>query len=633
MIGQNSDIQQKTEALYPIESSQDFDALRPQIEALVKPRGMKISWSEEVFSTLKSAQKWAEVNGNSKQKLLAQYYLQMYYNNHLNDDKSITLGKTLLNDSEFLQMPESTFTLLALNSSYGRKGLYHQQLNIINQLIASNKKFGYKARPGTYGYYNDLAMVYYNLEQYELARKNFKKQAKVFEEAKDYFRFCSMTNNVALTYSKEKKLDSAKIYYNKALSILKTEKIDDPYTTKEYVQHFQKVIKSNIVKLQIQNGNFKEAELTFKEELYSSKQVKEPRTALDAYYSLANYYFLTNKFELALIYADSTIYFERYYKNPNSLQKAFRIKAQSFSKLGDNQRATVFYNRAWDLRDSLFNETQKNNYSKATAEFNFVETEKQLQQQKKIVQQQEKINFFQAVMIGISLIALMIIGLFLFKTVKSNRLIASQKKELTKNLREKEVMLNEIHHRIKNNLQMVSGILELQGEKIKSDNELDVFKESKDYIQSMFLVHDLLYEQEELASLSAQVYFEKLSELLITNYPNLSVKSFVNANNIKMSLDQATPLGLIACELIINSLKHAFLKKGEVNIQLSKQNNNYTFLYSDNGCGFNIQEDNPSYNTGMNLILILAEDLDANVSFPQGEGFQFQLNFTLDGDR
>jgi two-component sensor histidine kinase len=633
VIGQNSVIQQKIESLYPVKNSQDFYNLRSQVEALVKPGKKEFLWSDNLYLTLTSAQVWAESNGDRKQQLLAWYYLQMYHNNHLDDNEVIALGKRLLKNKEFFKMPESTFSLLALNSSYRRKGFYQQQLKIINQLLASNQKFGFEARPGTYGYYNDLALVYYNLGQFDLARKNFLKQAHDFEGAKDYFRLSSMINNVGLSYAKENKLDSAQIFYKKALSILHNNEIEDPYYTKAYVQHFQQVIKANMATIQMNNGNFENVENIFRKELSSSKKVKEPRTTLDAYYSLTNYYYLTHQFEMALTYADSTLNFEKRYANPYNKQNTLLLKAKSLNKLGNAPQALIYFERVWNLRDSIFKENQKNNFSKATAEFNFIETEKQLQQSKKIVQQQEEINFFQAVVLSISLIALMTIGIFLFKTIKNNKLIASQKKELTRNLREKEVMLNEIHHRIKNNLQMISGILELQSNKIGSEEKSDIFKESQDYIESIFLVHDLLYEQDELASLDMQDYFTRLCELLIKSYPSLSIKNFVSAKTISMTLAQATPLGLITCELITNSLKHAFKNTGSIKIELNQQAKKFTFFYSDSGTGYKNPEDESTYNTGMNLVQILAEDLDAKITFPKTSGFCLQLNFEIDGEQ
>lgn len=617
----------KIEQAFPIESSEDFDQLRSGIEELVSIKRDGILWSSQLLRTLQDSQQWAEDNGSSQQKLLAQYYILMYYNNHLEDEKVIRLSKSLLTNPTFMEMQESVYTLMALGSSYRRKGYYQEQLNILNTTIEQNKKFNNIAAPSTYGYFNELALVYYNLEQYELSRHNFKKQANVFEKDNDFFRTSSMLNNIGLTFAKQHVLDSALIYYNRALAILETKQINDAYTTKEYIEHFKNVIKSNIVKIDVSEGDFSNSLTTLKNELASSKKVRELSTAAQAYQSIAELYYENEKLNSAKAYVDSTLIFERAFHNPSNRRQAILLKAKIALKQNNNLMALQYFNLANTLKDSLDREKDKKNFSEATAKYNFVKTEEELEKNRKLLQQEEKANAIQSFFLGLVVVLGVIIGWMLFKSRKANKLIAKQKEELHKGLKEKEIMLDEIHHRIKNNLQVISGILELQRGKIDSEKHARIYEESQGYLHSMSMIHEHLYEQGGVSKLDMQMYLNRLCDLLINSYPDIYVKYEAYAPTVRLSVKKATPLALIICELITNSLKHAFTKTGKIQINLSNHEENYSLTYSDNGSGYENINNPEFYNTGLNLILMLAEDLNGQVDFFNQDGFNCHLKF------
>lgn len=610
-----------------IESVADFNKLSLEIQHLQAPKQKRQLWSAQFLKTLKNAKQWAEIDGNSEQKLLAQYYLLMYYNNHIDDDKIISLSKDLLLTPSFMEMPESVYTLFALNSSYRRKGFYKKQIKILNSLIEQNQKFKNITEPVTYGYYNELALVYYNLKQYRFARVNFQRQANVFEKDKDYFRTSSMLNNIGLTYAKQNVLDSALTYHKKALSMLETRKINDDFHSDTYINHFKNIVKSNIAKIDTVEGNFASALSIFKAELASSKQVKELSSAAQAYQKIADLYYENGDFNLAKIYVDSTLAFEKRFPNPNNRQKAFLLKAKIALKQDSNSVALSYFDLANALRDSLTRENEAKNYSEATAKYNFIKTGEALEENIKLLQQKEEANTIQLFFLCLVVILLLIIGAMLIKSKKANKLIAIQKEELHKGLKEKETMLDEIHHRIKNNLQVVSGILELQRGKIDSEKHAKIYEESQKYLHSMSMIHEHLYEQDGVSKLNMQMYLNRLCDLLINSYPDVSVNYEASAPTVRLNIKMATPLALIICELITNSLKHAFKKSGTIKISLSKQEDTYVLNYSDNGIGFIYINEPEYFNTGLNLITMLTEDLNGKVSFSNRDGFKCHLSF------
>lgn len=612
---------------YPIETSKEFNNLDADVAKLYDENQDGQGWSPEVLKTLQSALQWTQFNGNHEQRLLARFYMLLYYNNHVADDDLIKFGEELLADPFFLEMKESVIVLLSLKSAYWRKGFYQKQLNILNALMDQNKKFNYIGFPSSYAFYNELGLVYYHLGQYELARDNFILQSAIFNAEKDYFRTSSMYNNIGLTYFKQKYNDSALIYYKKALQILENKKIRDNFYSQDYVEHFTNVVRSNVVKLHPSRQNISYATNVLKKELQSSKKAKEYSTAAQAYQNLSEFYYEFDSIAQAKRYNDSSLYFQKKFPNPVNKQKAYLLRAKLALRENENEEALEYFMLSDALKDSLNRVKDEKNFSEATAKYNFVQTGQALKENKKLLQQKVQANTIQFVFLCIFVILGLIIGWMLFKSRKANALIAKQKEELHKGLKEKEVMLDEIHHRIKNNLQVVSGILELQKGKISSKENIQIYEESQGYLHSMSMIHEHLYEQDGVSKLDIQVYLNRLCELLINSYPNMEVEYKASAPTVQLSIKKATPLALIICELITNSLKHAFQKTGKIEIELTAKNGKYTLFYRDNGTGF-LEIDNPNfYNTGLNLIKMLIEDLEGEVEFYNENGFHCRAIF------
>jgi two-component sensor histidine kinase/CheY-like chemotaxis protein len=204
---------------------------------------------------------------------------------------------------------------------------------------------------------------------------------------------------------------------------------------------------------------------------------------------------------------------------------------------------------------------------------------------------------------------------------------------LAKILREKDVLLKEIHHRVKNNLQIISSLLNLQSRRIKDPQTLEIFRESCDRVQLMALIHEKLYGSVDLSQLDFTDYLHSLSAMILRSYANQSrnVKvEFRLHDQLHFSLDLAIPLGLIASELISNSLKHAFPRggKGTITLELSEVDSDCTFCISDDGQGLprNFSMEEP-VSLGLRLVKLLAEQLEAQLTWSGAPGTSFTLTF------
>lgn len=200
-----------------------------------------------------------------------------------------------------------------------------------------------------------------------------------------------------------------------------------------------------------------------------------------------------------------------------------------------------------------------------------------------------------------------------------NMLGEELKAKITK-INEREIMLREIHHRVKNNLQIVSSILNLQASVIKDPDVVAKFIDCKERIASMALVHEQLYQSENLTELEVNSYFSALCKRLEYFHARTDIKvEFKSAKKaFYLPMEKIIPLGLLSNELIMNSFKHSFVdqKKGKILIKLTLHENNFTLIISDDGKGFDNSSD--FYNStslGLQLVHSLIDQLDAHLEF------------------
>ena len=204
--------------------------------------------------------------------------------------------------------------------------------------------------------------------------------------------------------------------------------------------------------------------------------------------------------------------------------------------------------------------------------------------------------------------------------------------KLRSSLREKEVLLKEIHHRVKNNLQIVSSMLNLQMGQIKDSEARDLFQESQSRVRSIALFHEQLYQSKDLARVEIAEYLKGLCTGLFATYgvnPEQVVLS-VRVQDIPLGVDAAISCGLIVNELLANALKHAFPegRRGEVQITLYGEGHQVTLEVADNGLGFPPNLDFRSHTTlGLRLVCILTEQIRGTIDLDRREGTRFIVRF------
>jgi two-component sensor histidine kinase len=207
-----------------------------------------------------------------------------------------------------------------------------------------------------------------------------------------------------------------------------------------------------------------------------------------------------------------------------------------------------------------------------------------------------------------------------------------EEEQLRTSLHEKEIMLKEIHHRVKNNLQVISSLLSIQSTYLADPRDAQNFQESRDRIRTMALVHEKLYQSDDLANIDFGPYVERLTANLFRSYTGSGgrVSLHVDVKDIRLDADRAIPCGLIINELVTNALKYAFPggRNGIVVVAMRQDDDQIELTVSDDGVGipegFDLAE---TESLGLQLVNMLANQLDGKVSLSSSPGTKFTITF------
>jgi two-component sensor histidine kinase len=202
-------------------------------------------------------------------------------------------------------------------------------------------------------------------------------------------------------------------------------------------------------------------------------------------------------------------------------------------------------------------------------------------------------------------------------------------------LTEKEILLAEVHHRVKNNLQVVASLLNLQAEGIDDKRVLAVLEESRNRIQSMTLVHEQLYRSHEYAHIDLCEYVDQLVSTLFNMYevgPD-QIQFNLDAKDVNLDLERAIPCGLLLNELITNSLKYAFPQgmRGHIKIKIKPSEEHLMLEFSDNGVGLPKHIDfHNTHSLGLQLIYLLTtHDLHGTITLDRRKGTMYRIDIPL----
>lgn len=319
------------------------------------------------------------------------------------------------------------------------------------------------------------------------------------------------------------------------------------------------------------------------------------------------------------------------------IKKKFAWLNKSVSEFnGDYKKSNEHLTTFFALKDSIEKEHNSQLTHNLEAKYQKAEQEKEISKlsfENERAESQIKQKNIVLILGGIGLAILSILVFQFYKLYQSNKnnkeQLASQNKIISRALEDKNTLLKEIHHRVKNNLQVISSLLSLQSRFIKDKETLDAIKAGKSRVQSMSLLHQNLYRDNNLKGVEMNQYYQNLGQNLFDTY-NISenIKFTTDIEDLTLDIDTVVPMGLITNELISNALKHAFKgrESGEIHLSLKEDNGTLLLTVQDDGVGIPDGELPVSYKSlGATLIQSFVEKLEGEIKIDIAKGSKITI--------
>ena len=308
-----------------------------------------------------------------------------------------------------------------------------------------------------------------------------------------------------------------------------------------------------------------------------------------------------------------------------------RNLGQAYKALRDHENALLYVEKYAAIRDSTLSKQMSQAVNDAQTKY---ETEKKESEIERLALEdqlnQARIFRQKFALIG-SAIGIGLLSFLLYRIYGQKKKIESQSQLIENSLKEKEVLLREIHHRVKNNLQVISSLLGIQSRKLTDKSAIDALKESRARVQTMSLIHKNLYQNEMLTGIRVSDYFEKLCSNLLNTYQigdNINITSAIE--DLTLDVDSIIPLGLIINELLTNAIKYAFpTQKGNIKVKLQKVDHRIKLTVLDDGIGMQEPESiMKGAGYGYELISALVDKLDGTIDLRSDGGTSVEIHFS-----
>lgn len=484
--------------------------------------------------------------------------------------------------------------------------------------------------------YSNVGKVYYSLRQNDDAMQYWKKALAIAQKSTDNNFVRSVTSDISTMLIRQRK-------FEEAIAMIKENKARYPITDKQLELTEDYILFSTYTILkQFNNASIYYKKLANNYGEYAEKDDNQ----LVILRSFIFYHYQTKDFEK--MYPKAKVFDSVVQKVGNNLLRSENhlIWFKADSVQGKYADAIKHYQLYKKFSDSVFNGEKSNQINSLKIQFESEKKDKNIKfltQQSKL--QEAKIandTFIKYVFIGSIVVLVLFLALLYNRSrLKNNankklelkrQQIDEQNEQLKKLLSEKEWLLKEIHHRVKNNLQIVISLLNTQSAYLDNEDALLAIQNSQHRMHAMSLIHQKLYQSDNLASIDMSWYIYELVNYMKECFGTEKKINFIlETEKVYLDVAQAVPLGLIINEAINNTIKYAFPNGNKGNVLVSLKNigeNKYELIISDNGIGlpadFNIDETD---SLGMNLMRGLSDQLDASFSLRNENGLKIEITF------
>ncbi len=580
--------------------------------------------------SLKNFQKLAKDTPFEDRKTILDYVFMVYTNigevYYLTGDFSEALKKFSKSLNIAKEIQNETKLAIAYNNIaiiYTEQGNYPEALK--NQLAALKIVEKTSNKVNISSSYNNIGGIYDAMRNYPEALKNHKIALKLREEANDKEGIADSYSNIATAYANLNLLDDA-LKNNYASLKIWNESNNKTGLALAYL---------NIGMVQKQQHNYSEALKNYFISLSYSQEMEGSKDIASVYSEIGTIYFYQKKYKEALSYLYKALTLSKELGSLEQIYTVYAGLASLDSAMGNYKEALMHYQLAASYHDSLYNNENTRKLVQAQMQYDFDKKETEAKELQNRKDAEAKIEANRQRIIRNSTSAGLAI-LLLFSTVVSfqRTKISREKKRSDLLLADKEILLKEIHHRVKNNLEVISSLLELQAETMNDNKAKAAVLEGQSRVQSIALIHHKLYRDDDVALVEFKSFVNDLFKQVegVFKKTGMPISFLLEAEETKISIDAAVPLGLILNELLTNSFKYAIKddKLNTIHIILNKQpiNDSFLLIFKDNGPGmpanFQIAQ---STSLGMKVIQLLTKQLGGKLNFYNDEGSVFEIPF------
>lgn len=456
---------------------------------------------------------------------------------------------------------------------------------------------------------------------YDESKELLDKAMQAYEEIGDSTGMAETYNEIALIHAWQGDNETALEFFSKENDIYRA--------SNNFVGLSTSLGNVGFANLRLKNMDI--AERYIKEAYEMRKKLKNPERISMSLVQLAEIHVLKNEWTRALDYSQQALAMAEEHEIDFNISQCYRQISYIYEKMGKHDQGLKYYKDYEKLKDKLLNEKIAKNGQRIESAYKTAEKEKEILR----LENEDKINEAriaqQRVLIGGSLLFLALLSYLFLRVRSKNKRINEQNEVISKALGEKEILLKEIHHRVKNNLQVISSLLGLQSRSIEDIKAKEAIQEGRTRVHSMSLIHQNLYQKDNLTGIEMPDYLAKLSKNLYETYrvnEENTITIETDVDNIKLDVETVIPIGLIVNELITNSLKYAFPKNrnGIITIALKEHHDQLTLTVVDNGIGLDeslLKEKQESF--GHSLIRAFRKKLNAELEISNQNGTHVEL--------
>lgn len=540
----------------------------------------------------------------------------------------------------------------------GESGQNEKSREIFNEL----KQLSEKARDsvGILGALSNIAFTYQLQGDPDLALQNYFNALGLAEKLKLDPRIGVLTNNIGIIFRQQERYDEAIEYYENSLAI-KTRLADSTgmantqfnlaliYSYKEdlngAMRYYQEALAlyralgrekdiascySALGSIYYNLGKPDQAEAAYLKAMDYFKDHRDLDYYLIVSYQLGKIYLDLGQFAKSASYLSDGLEQARMTDRKETLRLYLRDLAEASNGLGQHQKAYRLLQESMILQDTLTEQKKLELTQEMQARFDLKDKNNQLAIQELELAREKQQKQISTIVAGLLLALGLTVTVFLILRSKTARILRRQNEIIDKALKEKELLLKEIHHRVKNNLQFISSLLNLQSRHIEDEKALSALKESRSRVQAMSLIHQNLYQGHLTTGVNAGEYLDQLIDTVLDSYnvsgKKVELKKVIDP--IRMDIETAIPIGLIVNELICNAIKHAFseTESGQLGVTFLNQGDTLLLQVEDDGKGLaNPDLVTNSGSFGFRLINLLLEKLKATLHVQSKPGTSVTL--------